>query len=234
MPLDECTPYPCSHEYAGKSLQLTNCWLKRCRAQMDRTGSLYGTQQTLFPIVQGSVYPKLRIQSSEFVSQTNPGGIAIGGLSVGEPNTIMYGITQTVCEVLPRDVPRYLMGVGTPANLLECISRGVDMFDCVIPTRNARHGILYTPEGIINIKNLKWKYDNSPVNMQPLSFADRYYSKAYLRHLFMTGEYLAFQISTINNLVFYQWLIKTARDKILDGNFYKWKNEILPKISRRL
>lgn len=234
MAFDECTPYPCEYTYAKNSMELTHRWLKRCCIRFDETTPLYNYSQTLFPIVQGSTYKDLRIQSAEYIASLNREGNAIGGLSVGEPNEEMYAMTELVCGILPKDKPRYLMGVGTPANILECIALGIDMFDCVMPTRNARNGMLFTSEGIINIRNEKWKKDFTPIDISGNCFADIQYSKAYLRHLFIAGEILACQIATLHNLSFYLWLVTTAREKIISGIFYEWKNEMLPKVSARL
>lgn len=230
MAFDECTPYPCEKNYAEQSMNLTHRWLDRCIAKFKETENIYNYSQTLFPIVQGSIYIDLRKISAEYIASTNSEGNAIGGLSVGEPAEIMYQICDEVCNILPENKPRYLMGVGTPENILECISLGIDMFDCVMPTRNARNGMLFTQNGTINIKNKKWENDFSPID-EALS---PNYSKAYLRHLFVAGEYLASQISSIHNLKFYMWLVNTSRDKILDGNFAEWKNNIIKKIKTRL
>lgn len=234
MAFDECTPYPCEYAYAKNSMELTHRWLKRCCMRFDATTPVYNYSQTLFPIVQGSTYKDLRIQSAEYIASLNREGNAIGGLSVGEPNEEMYAMTELVCGILPKDKPRYLMGVGTPANILECIALGIDMFDCVMPTRNARNGMLFTSEGIINIKNEKWKKDFSPIDISGGCFVDTAYSKAYLRHLFVAGEILACQIATLHNLGFYLWLVETAREKIMNGTFYEWKNKMVPKLSFRL
>jgi len=234
MAFDECTPYPCDHKTAKKSMEMTHRWLKRCCEYFDNTPQKYGHSQTLFPIVQGSVYPDLRIRSAEEIASANREGNAIGGLSVGEPVEELYAMTEQVCNILPADKPRYLMGVGTPVNLLECIALGVDMFDCVMPTRNARNGMLFTANGIINIRNEKWKDDHSPVDPEGTSFADRDYSKAYLRHLVISKEMLGAQIATIHNLSFYLWLVAEARNKIIDGSFVVWKNEMVKKLSVRL
>ncbi len=234
MAFDECTPYPVEYDYAKNSMHLTHKWLKRCISQFDKTEHKYEHPQTFFPIVQGSVYKDLRIESAKFIADQGADGNAIGGLSVGEPHEKMYEMTEMVCDILPKDKPRYLMGVGTPANILESIALGVDMFDCVMPTRNARHGLLYTKEGRINIKNEKWKNDYSPTNEEPLSFIDKYYSKAYLRHLLISGEALAAQIASINNLNFYLWLVNEARVQIEKGDFLAWKNRMAEKLSRRL
>lgn len=234
MAFDECTPYPCDKKYARRSLQLTHKWLQRCINRYLETSPKYGKYQSLFPIVQGSVYPDLRKESAEFVASLDMDGNAIGGLSVGEPDDLMYEMTARVCEILPENKPRYLMGVGTPVNILENIALGVDMFDCVMPTRNARNGMLFTSQGIINIRNEKWKKDFSPIDPNGTSFVDTYYSKAYLRHLFVSKEMLGPQIATLHNLAFYLNLVKTAREKIINGNFDSWKKEIIAIISRRL
>lgn len=234
MALDECTPYPCEYEYAKKSLATTHQWLQRCIRRMDSTEPLYGYQQVLFPIVQGSVYKDLRIQSAEFIAAQNQQGNAIGGLSVGEPHELMYEMTDVVCNILPADKPRYLMGVGTPENILECIALGVDMFDCVMPTRNARNGMLFTTQGIVNIRNEKWKDDLSPIDAELGGYASTFYSKAYLRHLIINKEILGAQIATIHNLTFYLWLVKEARKQILNGTFGEWKNVMVKKVSARL
>ncbi len=234
MAFDECTPYPCDYEYARKSLDLTHSWLERCIQQFDSTESLYGYQQTLFPIVQGSTYPDLRKKSAETIASHNREGNAIGGLSVGEPHEDMYSMTDLVCSILPTDKPRYLMGVGTPENILECIALGVDMFDCVMPTRNARHGLLFTSEGIINIKNKKWDRDFSPIDPNGHTFVDEQYSKAYLRHLIHSNELLGAQIASIHNLGFYLWLVREARNRIQDGTFAAWKNTMVQKVKQRL
>lgn len=234
MAFDECTPFPCTFEYARNSMERTHRWLERCIRHFDEQEPLYGYKQTLFPIVQGSTNRDLRIQSAEFVASQNREGNAIGGLSVGEPVEDMYEMTELVCSILPADKPRYLMGVGTPANILEGISRGVDMFDCVMPTRNARNGMLFTSEGIINIRNEKWKKDFSPIDPLLITFADQQYTKAYLRHLFIAGEYLAGMIASVHNLGFYLWLVKESRRRIIDGTFNTWKDEMVIKLSRRL
>lgn len=234
MALDECTPYPCEYDYAKKSLAITHQWLQRCINRMDSTQPLYGYEQTLFPIVQGSVYKDLRIQSAEFIAAQNQQGNAIGGLSVGEPHELMYEMTDVVCNILPADKPRYLMGVGTPENILECIALGVDMFDCVMPTRNARNGMLFTTQGIVNIRNEKWKDDLSPIDQELGGYASTFYSKAYLRHLIINKEILGAQIATIHNLTFYLWLVREARKQILNGTFADWKNMMVKKVSARL
>lgn len=234
MALDECTPYPCEYDYAKKSLLITHQWLQRCIKQVDRTQPLYGYEQTLFPIVQGSVYKDLRIQSAEFIAAQNQHGNAIGGLSVGEPHELMYEMTGVVCNILPVDKPRYLMGVGTPENILECIALGVDMFDCVMPTRNARNGMLFTTQGIVNIRNEKWKEDLSPIDAELGGYASTFYSKAYLRHLIINKEILGAQIASIHNLTFYLWLVKEARRQILNNTFAEWKNKMVKKVSARI
>ena len=234
MAFDECTPYPCDYGYAKKSLKITHDWLLRCFQRFDTTEPLYGYEQTLIPIVQGSVYKDLRKESAEFVAAQNRPANAIGGLAVGEPAEIMYEMTELVCDILPADKPRYLMGVGTPANILEAIALGVDMFDCVMPTRNARHGLLFTTEGIINIKNQKWKEDFSPIDENVPCETSRKHTKAYLRHLFVVEEYLAAQIASLQNLSFYLWLVTEARNKIKEGTFSIWKNEMTVKLMQRL
>jgi queuine tRNA-ribosyltransferase len=234
MAFDECTPYPCDLKYATNSMHLTHRWLKRCITRIEETEPRYGYQQFLFPIVQGSTYPELRKQSAEFIAEQGCAGNAIGGLSVGEPHEDMYAMTDLVCSILPHDKPRYLMGVGTPANILESIALGVDMFDCVMPTRNARNGMLFTSEGIINMRNKKWADDFSPIDVNGTSYVDSHYSKAYLRHLFIANEYLAKQIATLHNLGFYLWLVKEARRQILAGAFASWKAVMVEKVQRRL
>ena len=234
MAFDECTPYPCEYNLAKKSMELTHRWLKRCCDHFDATKPLYGYSQTLFPIVQGSTYADLRKQSAEFISEQNREGNAIGGLSVGEPAEMMYEITDQVTDILPKDKPRYLMGVGTPANILEGIALGIDMFDCVMPTRNARNGMLFTKNGIINIRNEKWKDDLSPIEADGATYVDIHYSKAYLRHLTISKEMLAAQIASIHNLGFYLWLVKEARKQIIAGNFLPWKKEMVERVSNRL
>lgn len=233
MAFDECTPYPCEYKYAEKSLGLTHRWLKRCIDRFDSTEPIYGHQQAFFPIVQGSTYPDLRRISAETIASHEREGNAIGGLSVGEPAEDMYAMTELVTEILPKDKPRYLMGVGTPENILECIARGIDMFDCVLPTRNARHGMLYTSEGIINIKNKKWQTDFSPIDPNSTAPTSRTHSRAYLRHLFICNEILGMQLATLQNLSFYLWLVGQARAHILDGTFLTWKQEMVKKVSRR-
>ena len=234
MAFDECTPYPCEEKYARDSMRLTHRWLDRCVARFNATPDKYGYEQTLLPIVQGSVYRDLRKESAEFIASRNLKGNAIGGLSVGEPAEMMYEMTELVCGILPKDKPRYLMGVGTPVNILECIALGIDMFDCVMPTRNARHGLLFTRNGIINIKNEKWKSDFSPIDEASDCFADQQYTKAYLRHLLHSEEILGAQIASLHNLHFYLWLVGEARRRIIDGTFASWKNEMVPKLAQRL
>ncbi len=229
MAFDECTPYPCEKSYARNSMHLTHRWLDRCIRDMGSHDSLYGYRQNLFPIVQGSVYPDLRKESAEYIASTEQAGNAIGGLSVGEPAEMMYEMTELVCGILPEEKPRYLMGVGTPANILECIALGVDMFDCVMPTRNARNGMLFTEEGIINIKNKKWEFDFDPIDER----VSPDFSKAYLRHLFISGEMLGPQIASIHNLSFYLWLVGEARKHIEAGDFAAWKNGMVQKLTTR-
>jgi len=234
MAFDECTPYPCEYGYARRSIEMTHRWLKRCCDRFDQTEPLYGFSQTLFPIVQGSVYKDLRKQSAEMIASCERDGNAIGGLSVGEPAEDMYEMTEIVCNILPSDKPRYLMGVGTPVNILENIALGIDMFDCVMPTRNARNGMLFTKNGIINIKNERWKNDFSAIEEDSELFADRNYSKAYLRHLARSNEILGSQIATLHNLHFYLWLVSEARAKIIDGTFSEWKNKMVKQVAQRL
>jgi queuine tRNA-ribosyltransferase len=234
MAFDECAPYPCEHKYALRSMELTGRWLDRCVDRFRKTGPLYGFDQILFPIVQGAVYTDLRRASAEKAASADMAGNAIGGLSVGEPAEVMYEMIGVVNEILPENKPRYLMGVGTPANILEGIERGVDMFDCVMPTRNGRNGMLFTSDGIINIRNQKWADDLSPVDSGSASEISRIYSKAYLRHLITSGEMLGAQIATIHNLSFYLSLVTEARGKIIEGTFGKWKEETLQRISKRI
>ena len=234
MAFDECTPYPCEYNYAKKSMHMTHRWLLRCIDEFNKTDPIHGYSQTLFPIVQGSVYKDLRLQSAEFISETNSFGNAIGGLSVGEPAEEMYSMTEVVCNVLPEDKPRYLMGVGTPINLLENIALGVDMFDCVMPTRNARNGMLFTSEGTINIKNRKWANDHNVIDSNGTSYVDSQYSRAYLRHLFSSNELLGKQIATLHNIRFYLWLMEESRKHISLGNFTEWKNKMVVKMNNRL
>jgi queuine tRNA-ribosyltransferase len=234
MAFDECPPYPSDFGYARQSMELTHRWLDRCINAYQNSNPLYGYYQSLFPIVQGSTFPELRKQSAEYIASKDMDGNAIGGLSVGEPAEMMYDMTSLVCEILPTHKPRYLMGVGTPENILECIDRGVDMFDCVMPTRNGRNGMLFTRRGIINMKNKKWENDFSPVDPDSDVYVDQEYSKAYLRHLFIVNERLAGQIASIHNLSFYLWLVKEARIKIMEGNFHTWKNEMVKNVTTRL
>ena len=234
MAFDECTPYPCDYNYAKRSMQMTHRWLDRCVKHLNVTPHKYDYSQSFFPIVQGSIYKDLRKQSAEYVANTNAEGNAIGGLSVGEPAEEMYAMTDVVCEILPIDKPRYLMGVGTPINILENIALGIDMFDCVMPTRNARNGMLFTANGTINIKNKKWSEDFSPIDEMGITWVDTEYSKAYLRHLFTVNELLGKQIATIHNLGFYMWLVREARKRILDGDFKSWKNMMIKNMDKRL
>jgi queuine tRNA-ribosyltransferase len=234
MAFDECTPYPCDFSYARKSMEMTHRWLKRCCDRFDTTAPEYDYQQTLFPIVQGSTFKDLRKQSAQEIASFEREGNAIGGLSVGEPAEMMYEMTELVCEILPVDKPRYLMGVGTPANILEAIALGIDMFDCVMPTRNARNGMLFTTQGIINIKNERWKNDFSPIDETLGGYTSTTYSKAYLRHLVVSGEYLAAQIASVHNLTFYLWLVKQARQQIIEGNYASWKNKMVQQVMQRL
>jgi queuine tRNA-ribosyltransferase len=234
MAFDECTPYPCDYHYAKRSMHMTHRWLRRCMDRMEETEPKYGYNQALFPIVQGSVYKDLRTESAETIASFDAIGNAIGGLSVGEPDEELYEMTDHVCQILPTEKPRYLMGVGTPVNLLECIAMGIDMFDCVMPSRNARHGMLFTREGTINIKNKKWEMDFSPLDPAGKAYVDQVYTKAYLRHLIKSGENLGIQIATIHNLAFYLDLMKEARERILDGTFVAWKNALTPKLGQRL
>ncbi|WP_041758351.1 tRNA guanosine(34) transglycosylase Tgt [Psychroflexus torquis] len=234
MAFDECTPYPCDYKYAQRSMHMTHRWLDRCMNHMKNTSPLYGHEQTLFPIVQGSTYKDLRQQSAEYIANVGAEGNAIGGLSVGEPDDEMYAMTEVVNAILPEDKPRYLMGVGTPSNLLENIALGVDMFDCVMPTRNGRNGMLFTSEGTINIKNKKWEEDFSPLDPAAYTWVDTEYSKAYLKHLFSVKELLGKQIATIHNLGFYLWLVREARRQIQAGTFRTWKDTMVKKLSIRL
>ena len=234
MAFDECTPYPCEYGYAKRSMQLTHRWLDRCIAHLEKVPPKYGYEQSLFPIVQGSVYKDLRVQSAEYIASKGADGNAIGGLSVGEPVEQMYEMTELVCDILPKDKPRYLMGVGTPINILENIALGVDMMDCVMPTRNARNGMLFTSKGIINIKNKKWEDDFSPLDPDGHTYVDTYYTKAYLRHLFAANEFLGKQIASIHNLGFYLWLVREARRQIIAGTFSQWKTKMVNDMSNRL
>ena len=234
MAFDECTPYPCDYDYAQKSMHLTHRWLERCITHHKKTEGSYGYRQELAPIVQGSVYRDLRKESAQYIASKNMNINAIGGLSVGEPHEILYEMTDLVCSELPEEKPRYLMGVGTPANLLECIALGVDMFDCVLPTRNARHGLIYTSEGILNMKNKKWEEDFSPLDENSTSPYSQTFSKSYVRHLFHVKEYLAAQIASVHNLSFYLWLMSEARKNIVAGTFSEWKNVMVKKLDQRL
>mgnify|MGYP003670486465 FL=1 len=234
MAFDECTPYPCDYNYAKRSMHMTHRWLKRCVNHLEKTPLKYDYNQTFFPIVQGSTYKDLRKQSAEFIASVGAEGNAIGGLSVGEPAEELYAMTEIVCEILPEDKPRYLMGVGTPINILENIALGVDMFDCVMPTRNARNGMLFTAHGSINIKNKKWENDFSPIDDMGITFVDTLYSKAYLRHLFASKELLGKQIASIHNLGFYLWLTREARKHIIAGDFAEWKGKMVKQMDKRL
>lgn len=234
MAFDECPPHPCTPEEAETSMHLTHRWLKRCADYLEKNEPKYNHPQSLFPIVQGSVYKELRKQSAEKIASFSCDGNAIGGLSVGEPAELMYEMTELVCTILPKDKPRYLMGVGTPANILECISLGVDMFDCVMPTRNGRNGMLFTTQGIINIKNKKWENDFSVIDEELCNKVSNYYSKAYLRHLMIADEILGLQIASVHNLSFYLWLVQNAREEILEGTFSRWKNKMIKQFSQRL
>ena len=234
MAFDECTPYPCDYDYAKNSMDITHRWLDRCINHFNTTTPKYGYEQSLFPIVQGSTYRDLRKQSAEYIASKEADGNAIGGLSVGEPHELMYEMTELVCDILPKDKPRYLKGVGTPVNILESIALGVDMFDCVMPTRNGRNGMLFTKNGIINIKNKKWQNDFSPIDEDGDSFVDFQYSKAYLRHLFVAKEMLGSMIASQHNLAFYLWLVREARKQILEGTFPDWFKTMVKKVAVRL
>jgi queuine tRNA-ribosyltransferase len=235
MAFDECPPYPVDYSYAEQSMHRTHRWLRRCYEEWKKnTKSLYGKNQSLFPIIQGSIYPELRLQSAEYAASLDCDGIAIGGVSVGEPIEDMYAITSLCCDVLPTHKPRYLMGVGTPANVLECIGLGIDMFDCVMPTRNGRNASLFTWNGMMNMKNEKWKHDFSPLEENSTLFADQQYSKAFVRHLFVNGEMLGGMIGSLHNLHFYLSLVKEARKHILEGDFYQWKENIVPILSKKI
>ena len=234
MAFDECTPWPCDYEYASQSLDLTHRWLARCMKRFKETDPHYGYEQSLFPIVQGSTYRDLRIKSAEVIASHNADGNAIGGLSVGEPAEMMYEITELVCGILPKDKPRYLMGVGTPVNILENIALGIDMFDCVMPTRNGRNGMLFTSKGTINLRNEKWKDDFSPLDAEGTSYVDREYSRAYVKHLFKAGEMLGPMIASIHNLAFYQWLVSEARKHLEEGDFTSWKSTMVKQLSVKL
>lgn len=234
MAFDECTPYPCEYNYAKRSMEMTHRWLDRCIARFDSTPPIYDYKQTFSPIVQGSTYPDLRERSANYIANTNQSMNAIGGLSVGEPHQDMYAMTELVCGILPKEKPRYLMGVGLPENILESIALGIDMFDCVLPTRNARHGILYTSEGFINIKNSKWKDDLSPIDANSTALTSRIHTRAYLKHLFKVEELLAGQLASIQNLSFFLWLVSESRAQIKQGTFATWKDEMVRKVSTRL
>jgi len=234
MAFDECPPYPSSYEYAKKSMQMTHRWLDRCIDRLRETQPIYGYNQSLFPIIQGSTFEDLRDESAEYIASKNADGNAIGGLSVGEPAEEMYKHTAGACTILPKDKPRYLMGVGTPANILENICLGVDMFDCVMPTRNGRNGQLFTSEGIINIRNKKWENIHEPIDPHGTSFVDAAYTKAYVRHLIHSKESLGAQIASMHNIRFYLWLVEEARKQIIAGDFASWKNHMIPKLERRL
>lgn len=234
MAFDECTPYPCDYNYAKRSMHMTHRWLDRCINHLEKVPYKYGYGQSFFPIVQGSTYKDLREQSAEYIAGVGAEGNAIGGLSVGEPAEEMYAMTDVVCSILPEEKPRYLMGVGTPINILENIALGIDMFDCVMPTRNARNGMLFTAHGTINIKNKKWEDDLSPVDEMAITFVDTDYSKAYLKHLFSVNELLGKQIATIHNLGFYLWLVREARKHIVVGDFRTWKDKMVKQMDKRL
>ncbi len=234
MAFDECTPYPCDYRYAKRSMHMTHRWLERCISHLEKTPYLYDYTQSFFPIVQGSTYKDLRKQSAEYIASVGAEGNAIGGLSVGEPADEMYAMTEVVTEILPEDKPRYLMGVGTPINILENIALGIDMFDCVMPTRNARNGMLFTAHGTVNIRNKKWEDDFSPIDEMGLTWVDTEYTKAYLKHLFSVNEMLGKQIATIHNLGFYLWLTREARTQILAGTFPAWKNKMVQQMNKRL
>jgi len=234
MAFDECTPYPCDYNYAKRSMHMTHRWLDRCMDHLKKVPYKYDYSQSFFPIVQGSTYKELREQSAEYIAGVGAEGNAIGGLSVGEPAEEMYAMTEVVTNILPADKPRYLMGVGTPINILENIALGIDMFDCVMPTRNARNGMLFTAHGTINIKNKKWEDDFSVIDKMAITFVDTEYSKAYLKHLFTVNELLGKQIATIHNLGFYLWLVREARKHILAGDFISWKNTMVKQMDKRL
>jgi queuine tRNA-ribosyltransferase len=234
MAFDECTPYPCDYNYAKRSMHMTHRWLDRCVNHLEKLPFKYGFEQTFFPIVQGSTYKDLRKQSAEYIANAGAAGNAIGGLSVGEPAEELYAMTEVVTAILPEDKPRYLMGVGTPINILENIALGIDMFDCVMPTRNARNGMLFTAHGSINIKNKKWEEDFSPIDDMAITWVDTLYSKAYLRHLFAAKEMLGKQIASIHNLGFYVWLTREARKHILAGDFREWKDKMVKQMNKRL
>ena len=233
MVLDECLPYPCEYSYAKNSLKLTHKWLDRSVVEFNKIKDLYGHKQFMFPIVQGGTFKDLRTKSAEYIISKDLQGNAIGGLSVGEPKEVIYENVDLVCSLLPKDKPRYLMGVGTPENILECISLGIDMFDCVMPTRNGRNGMLFTSEGTINIKNKKWEKDFSPIDPN-LNHYSSEYSKSYLRHLILSKEILGSQIASFHNLNFYLWLVNEARKNIINGTFEVWKNKLIPKLNNKL
>ncbi len=234
MAFDECTPWPCEREYAEKSMHMTHRWLDRCIDRFSSTDPKYGYEQALFPIVQGSTFPELRQRSAEYIAGKGMSGNAIGGLSVGEPEEEMYAMAELCCSILPKDRPRYLMGVGTPWNLLENMARGIDMFDCVMPTRNGRNGMLFTREGVLQIKNRQWADDHGPLDPNGNTWVDSFYSRAFVRHLFQSGEMLGQQIASLHNVGFYLSLMKEAREKIIQGTFSNWKNEMLPKLKTRI
>ena len=234
MAFDECPPYPSTYDYAKQSMHMTHRWLDRCFNRINETDPLYGYEQTLFPIIQGSTYEDLRNESAEYIASKNADGNAIGGLSVGEPAEEMYKHAAGACAILPKDKPRYLMGVGTPANILESISLGIDMFDCVMPTRNGRNGQIFTSEGILNLRNKKWENVHEPLDPNGTSFVDSQYTKAYVRHLIHSKESLGAQIASLHNIRFYLWLVEQAREHIIAGDFASWKNQILPKLEQRL
>ena len=234
MAFDECPPYPSTYEYAKQSMHMTHRWLDRCFNRIHETDPLYGYEQTLFPIIQGSTYEDLRNESAEYIARKNADGNAIGGMSVGEPAEEMYKHAAGACAILPKDKPRYLMGVGTPANILENISLGIDMFDCVMPTRNGRNGQIFTSEGILNLRNKKWENVHEPLDKNGTSFVDNQYTKAYVRHLIHSKESLGAQIASLHNIRFYLWLVEQAREHIIAGDFASWKNHILPKLEQRL
>ncbi len=234
MAFDECTHWPCEKNYAEESMHLTHRWLDRCIARFNATEPKYGHEQTLFPIVQGSTFPELRKQSAEVIASRGMDGNAIGGLSVGEPEEELYSMTDLVCSILPADKPRYLMGVGTPWNLLECIALGIDLFDCVMPTRNGRNGMLFTRKGVLQIKNARWGDDHSPLDPDGTCWVDAYYSKAFVRHLFASNEVLGLQIASLHNLGFYLALMKEARERIVDGTFTAWRTGLMPGLKTRI
>jgi queuine tRNA-ribosyltransferase len=234
MAFDECTPWPCEREYAEKSMHMTHRWLDRCIERFNSTGPKYGHEQALFPIVQGSTIPELRERSAEYIASKGMYGNAIGGLSVGEPEEEMYAMAELCCGILPKDRPRYLMGVGTPWNLLENMARGIDMFDCVMPTRNGRNGMLFTSEGVLQIKNRQWADHHGPLDPDGTTWVDSFYTRAFVRHLFQSGEMLGQQIASLHNVGFYLSLMKEAREKIMEGTFATWKNEMLPKLKTRI